>query len=176
VHLGHLNLIQNTMNLQMERIDFLDYGMVLALLGAALAVALSGMGSAAGVGLASEAAAGVVTDDPSKFGKLLVLQLLPGTQGLYGLIIGIMVLLNIGILGGSPPESLTQGLKYFAACLPIALGGFYSASKQGRVASAGCSIIAQKPDEASKAIVSASLVELYALLAFIVSFLMVINV
>jgi len=98
VHLGHLNLIQNTMNLQMERIDFLDYGMVLALLGAALAVALSGMGSAAGVGLASEAAAGVVTDDPSKFGKLLVLQLLPGTQGLYGLIIGIMVLLNIGIL------------------------------------------------------------------------------
>ena len=69
-------------------------GLFYALLGAALAVGVAGVGSAKGVGIASEAAAGVVTEDPSKFGKLLVLQLLPGTQGLYGLIIGIMVLIN----------------------------------------------------------------------------------
>ena len=77
----------------------MNYGMVLALLGASVAVILSGIGSSKGVGMTSEAAAGVVTEDPSKFGKLLVLQLLPGTQGLYGLIVGVMVLSGIGILG-----------------------------------------------------------------------------
>ena len=152
------------------------YGLAAALVGAALAVLLSGMGSAKGVGIASQAAAGVVTDDPSKFGKLLVLQLLPGTQGLYGFIVGVMVLLNVGILGGEAPADFATGLHYFIACLPIALGGYFSAAQQGKVAVAGCNIVAKKPAESSKAIVSASLVELYALLGFIVSFLMVINV
>ncbi|MBQ7974477.1 MAG: V-type ATP synthase subunit K [Clostridia bacterium] len=154
----------------------MDYGLFIALTGAALAVAVAGMGSARGVGIASEAAAGVVSEEPEKFGKLLVLQLLPGTQGLYGLIIGVMVLLNTGILGGTTPESIAEGLSYFAACLPMALGGYFSAAAQGRVCVTGVHIIAKKPEESSKAIVSASLVELYALLAFIVSFLMVINI
>lgn len=150
-------------------------GLFFALLGAAIAVGLAGMGSAKGVGIASEAAAGVVTDDPSKFSKLLVLQLLPGTQGLYGMIVGIMVLINTGILGGAAP-SLAQGLAYFVACIPMAIGGYFSGASQGRVCAAGANIVAKKPEESSKAIVSASLVELYALIAFIVSFLMVINV
>lgn len=154
----------------------MNYGMVLALLGASVAVFLSGMGSAKGVGMASESAAGVVTEDPSKFGKLLVLQLLPGTQGLYGLIVGVMVLSGIGILGGTPVSDTATGLAYFVSCLPIGIGGYFSASCQGRVAVSGCNLVAKKPQESSKAIVSASLVELYALLAFIVSFLMVINI
>lgn len=152
------------------------YGLLFAVVGAVIAVVLSGMGSAKGVGLASEAAAGVVTEDPSKFGKLLVLQLLPGTQGLYGLIIGVMVMLNVGILGGEAPATVAEGLIYLAACLPIGVGGYFSAASQGKVAAAGCNLVAKKPQESSKAIVSASLVELYALLAFIVSFLMVISV
>ena len=151
-------------------------GTVIATIGAALAVILSGMGSAKGVGMVGEAGAGVVTEDPGKFGQILVLQLLPGTQGLYGLIIGVMVLLNVGVLGGQAPASLATGLSYFASCLPIAVGGYFSAVKQGRVAVAGCNLVAKKPQGLSKAIVSASLVELYALLAFIVSFLMVISV
>lgn len=154
----------------------MNAGLFFALLGAAMAVGIAGIGSAKGVGIASEAAAGVVTDDPGKFGKLLVLQLLPGTQGLYGLIIGVMVLLNTGILGGDPPKSAAVGLAYLAACLPIALGGLFSGISQGRVCAAGVNIIAKKPEENSKAIVSASLVELYALLAFIFSFLMIINI
>lgn len=146
-----------------------------ALLGAAIAVVLAGIGSAKGVGLASEAASGVITEDPSKFGKLLVLQLLPGTQGLYGFIIGVMVMLNIGVLGGKMITDTSLGLQYLASCLPVGFGGLFSASYQARVAAAGCNIVAKKPQESSKAIVSASLVEMYALLAFIVSFLMVIN-
>ena len=111
---------------------------------------------------------------------MLVLQLLPGTQGLYGLIVGVMVLLNIGILGGTPIQGDLAGeaigLGYLASCIPIGLGGLFSAIYQGRVAASGVNIVAKKPQESSKAIVSASLVELYALLAFITSFLMVINV
>lgn len=154
----------------------MNLGMFFAILGAALAVGLAGMGSSKGVGIASEAASGVVANDPSKFGKMLVLQLLPGTQGLYGLIIAIMVMLNIGILGGEPIGDVGAGLSYFAACLPIALGGYFSGKAQGRVCAAGCSLTAKRPEESSKAIVSASLIELYALLGFIVSFLMVINI
>ncbi len=153
-------------------------GLFFALLGAALAVGVAGVGSAKGVGIASEAAAGVVTEDPSKFGKLLVLQLLPGTQGLYGLIIGIMVLINTNVLSGAGNADmpLTTGLFYLAACLPMAIGGLFSGISQGRVAATGANIVAKKPEESSKAIVSASLVELYALLAFITSFLMIINI
>lgn len=153
----------------------MNLGLFFALLGAAFAVGFAGAGSAKGVGIASEAASGVITEEPEKFGKLLVLQLLPGTQGLYGLIIGVMVLLNTGILGGIAPETLAQGLAYFAACMPMAIGGYFSAASQGRVCVTGVHIVAKRPEESSKAIVSASLVELYALLAFIVSFLMVIN-
>ncbi len=154
----------------------MNFGMFFAILGAAVAVILSGLGSSRGVGLASEAAGGVLADDPGKFGKLLVLQLLPGTQGLYGLIVGIMVMLNIGILGGERVTDLAMGLEYFAACLPIALGGYFSAGYQGRVCTVGVNLTAKHPEESSKAIVSASLIELYALLGFIVSFLMVINI
>lgn len=153
-----------------------NLGMVFALLGAAFAVIFAGMGSSKGVGIASEAAGGVLMDDPSKFGKLLVLQLLPGTQGLYGLIVGVMVLLNVGILGGDLVTEWTVGLQYFVACLPIAFGGYFSAISQGRVCAVGVNLTAKRPEESSKAIVSASLIELYALLGFIVSFLVVINI
>ena len=154
----------------------MNFGMFYAVLGAALAVILAGMGSSRGVGIASEAAGAVLADDPNKFGKLLVLQLLPGTQGLYGLIVCVMVMLNTGILGGEPVGDVITGLQYLAACLPIAIGGYFSAVSQGRVCAVGVNLTAKRPEESSKAIVSASLIELYALLGFIVSFLMVINI
>ena len=79
--------------------------------GAAIAVLLAGAGSAIGVGIAGQAAAGVVTEDPGKFAKVLILQLLPGTQGLYGLLIGFITLSKIGILGGGLAEvDVTTGL------------------------------------------------------------------
>lgn len=151
-------------------------GIILAIIGAALAVILSGIGSAKGVGMASEAASAVIIDDPVKFAKLLILQLLPGTQGLYGLVVAVMVLLNIGILGGTPAVSVQEGWAYLFACLPIAFGGFFSAISQGRVCVTGVTIVAKKPSESSKAVISATLVEFYALIAFISSFLMVINI
>ena len=158
----------------MFEIEFI--GLFFALAGAALAATLPCIGSAKGVGIASEAAAAVIIDDPSKFARLLILQLLPGTQGLYGLVISVMILTNVGILGGSAALSPVAGLVYLVAGLPMAFGGWLSAVLQGRVAASGVSIVAKKPSESSKAIISATLVEFYALLSFIVSILMVLNI
>ena len=108
-------------------------GMVYALLGAAIAVILAGMGSAIGVGIAGQAASGVVTEDPSKFAKVLIMQLLPGTQGIYGLLVGFITLSKIGLLGGGLMELTTsQGLLVFCACLPIGVVGLVSAYYQGK--------------------------------------------
>ena len=146
----------------------------IALLGAALAAALSGMGSAKGVGLVGEASAGLLSEDPSKFGKALILQALPGTQGIYGLITAFLIIFKMGILGGSPATlTVAQGAYFLMASLPIAIVGYYSGIKQGKVAAAGISLIAKRPKEVGKAITSAALVETYAIFAVLVSLLLV---
>ena len=108
-------------------------GIVYALIGAALAVGLAGCGSAIGVGIAGQAASGVVTVDPSKFAKVLILQLLPGTQGIYGLLVGFITLSKIGLLGGGAASlDASTGLLILAACLPIAIVGLVSGIHQGK--------------------------------------------
>lgn len=67
-------------------------GFIFGALGIALAVGLACIGSAKGVGLAGEAVTGLLTEQPEKFGKALILQLLPGTQGLYGFVVGLLAL------------------------------------------------------------------------------------
>lgn len=148
-------------------------GQNLALLGAGLAAALAGMGSAKGVGMVGEAASGLLTEDPSKFGKALILQALPGTQGIYGLITAFLIIFKIGVLGTPVELTVYQGAYFLMAALPIALVGYYSGIKQGRVAVTGINLIAKKPDEVGKAITSAALVETYAIFAVLVSLLMV---
>lgn len=147
-------------------------GIGLALLGAALAAGLSGIGSAKGVGIVGEAASGLVAEDPSKFGQTLLLQALPGTQGLYGLLIAFLVLVKVGLIGGgSVVVSPEAGAYIFCACIPIAIVGYFSAIAQGRAAAGGVNIIAKRPEELSKAMVYAAMVETYAVLALLVSFL-----
>ena len=151
-----------------------NIGTALALLGAALATLLAGMGSAKGVGIVGEAAAGVVAEDPSKFGQTLLLQVLPGTQGIYGLLIGFIVLLKVGFVGGNGIEmTVAKGIYILIASLVIAIVGFFSAVKQGRVAAAGVGVVAKRPEEVSKAMIYAAMVETYAVLALLISFLMV---
>ncbi len=154
-----------------------DLGIVFALLGAATAVLLAGAGSAIGVGIAGQAAAGVVTEDPGKFAKVLILQLLPGTQGIYGLLVGFIVLSNIGLLGGGVADiSLQTGLLIFAACLPIGLVGLISAIFQGRTAVASIGIVAKKPDQFAKSMLFPAMVETYAILALLISILSVTSI
>ena len=153
-----------------------NMGVVLALLGAVLAALFAGIGSAIGVGIAGEAAAGVVTEDPNKFSKVLVLQLLPGTQGIYGLLIGFITLTQIGIMGGSSDISVAQGFLYLAACLPMAFVGLYSAIKQGKAAVASIGLVAKKPDQFGKAMIFPAMVETYAILALLISILAIFGI
>lgn len=157
----------------MDLINGLADGKVLAILGAALAALFSGIGSAKGTSMVGQAAAGVVTEDPDKFGKLLVLQLLPGTQGLYGFIIAFLILNKAGIMGGGADITVSQGFMLLMASLPIAIAGLYSAIEQGKAAAAGVGIIAKKPEELGKGITFAAIVEMYALLGLLASFLAV---
>ena len=110
-------------------------GMAIGLLGAGLAAVLAGIGSAKGTGIAGEAGTGLLSEDPSKFGKVMILQVIPGTQGLYGLVVWFFAMLQMGVLDGSAMDlTVTEGIRYFVACLPMALGGLFSAMAQGRVA------------------------------------------
>ena len=146
-------------------------GYIFATLGMSLAVFLPGIGSAIGVGIVGEAAAGLTTEEPEKFGKALILQLLPGTQGLYGFVIGMMMLL-LKIKAGM---TLGEGMYLFMACLPIAFVGLYSAIAQAKTAAAGIAILAKNPEHTTKAIILAVMVETYAILAFVVSIILIIK-
>ena len=142
-------------------------GMAFAVLGIAVAVLLSGIGSAKGLSIVGQAAAGLVSEEPEKFGKTLVLQLLPGTQGLYGFVIGLLVLFS---LGGE--VSVAKGLYLLFACLPVGFVGLGSAISQGKTAAAGVGILAKNEEQSTKGIIYAVMVETYALLAFVISLLL----
>ncbi len=149
-------------------------GIGLAYLGAALAVALCCVGSAKGTGMTGEAATGVISEAPEQFSKCLILQVLPGTQGLYGIVAWFMVLLKIGVFGGSVATlTIQNGLAIFCACLPIALGGLLSAIAQGRVATASINIVAKRPEESTKGIILCGIVEFYAILSLLATILLV---
>ena len=151
----------------------IEWGQVFAFLGAALAVGFAGSGSGIGVGIAGEAADGVVGEDPTLFGQCIVLQSLPGTQGIYGLLIGFIVLIMKVNIFSLQPLTITQGLLILCGCLPIAIGGYFTAIAQGKTAAAGIGLIGKNPSETGKAVVLAVMVETYAVLAFLISFLMV---
>ena len=142
-------------------------------LGAALAAGLACVGSAKGTGIAGEAGAGLLAEDPTQFSKCMILQVIPGTQGRYGLVIGFLALLQMGLFAGTL-DSLTtaQGLRVLAACIPMALGGLLSAIAQGRVAAATINIVAKNPNDWSKGMVLCIIVEFYAILSLLISFLM----
>ena len=155
--------------------ELLTNGTVWALLGVALAVSLSGCGSAYGVGIAGQAAAGVVTEDPGKFAKVLIMQLLPGTQGIYGLLVAFVTLSRIGILGGTQPDVVT-GLLTLAACLPIAIVGLVSGIHQGKTSAAAIGIVAKKPDQFAKAMLFPAMVETYAIRALLISIIAIFSI
>jgi len=142
-------------------------GVVFAALGIAVAM-LSGIGSAIGVGTVGEAASGLIIEEPEKFGRSLVLQLLPGTQGLYGFVIALMVLGKLDV-----NMTVANGLYLLFACTPVGIVGWLSAIAQGKTAAAGIAILAKNEEHSTKGIIYAVMVETYALLAFVVSLILV---
>ena len=153
--------------------EIFSNGLAFAVLGAAVAAALAGIGSACGVQLAGKASAGVASDKPELFGKLLVLQILPGTQGLYGLIAAFFVMMQTGLLGGAAdPISVETGLAYLFASLPIGIVGLLSGIYQGKTAAAAIQMTGKQPTASAKGITMTALVETYAILALLLSILL----
>jgi len=148
-------------------------GLSLAIAGAATAVILGGIGSSIGVSLAGQAGAGVTTEQPEKFGKVLVLEALPGTQGIYGFLVGFLVLLFTGVIGEAKDISMQQGWQIFFACLPCAFACLSSGILQGKVTTAGMNMIAKDGSQMGKAMVLSAMVETYAVLGFLISALLI---
>lgn len=147
---------------------FTNYGgFIFMLIGAALAALLPGIGSAKCVGSVGEASAALLIDEPQKFARALIFQLLPGTQGLYGFIIGILAMGK-----GGMDMSLQNGLAVLIACLPMAFVGYYSAIYQAKVALADIDLLIKNESQSTKGIILAVMVETYAILALVISIML----
>ena len=144
-------------------------GMVMAGLGIALAVVLSGTGSARGVGVAGEAASALLKDKPELFAKALILQSLPSTQGIYGFVVGFFILLNIE--SGMDPS---MGWYYLMSGLTVGIAGLTSGSAQGKVSVSGIQTIAQREEVNTQTVIFSAMVETYAILGFLIALFMII--
>ena len=153
--------------------DLSNLGTFSAIVGAVVSVIFPGIASATAVGWVGQSAAGVVTEDPDKFGQVLLLQALPGTQGIYGFLAAFMIMLRIGVFGQMQVLTLQQGIMFLLAALPITIVGWKSALMQAKVSMAAVYIVAERPEEIGKALTFPAMVETYAVLAFLASLLMI---
>ena len=153
------------------------FGLSLAVAGAAIACFLSGIGSILGVSATGQAGAGLLTEKPSAFGVVTVIEALPGSQGIYGMVIAFlfMTFFKIG-QDGQLPIDLATGWSVFFACLPVAITSLLSAPYQAKVCAAGMHMIAKDEKAAGKVILMAALVETYAILGLLISLLLLLNI
>ena len=159
----------------MEWLSAVFTGNTLAIIGIFLAVGLCGIGSSKGVGIVGEAGAGLMTEDPGKFPQILVLQIIPSTNGIYGFVAGMLAMVKINVFGGFPPLEIEQGALVLAACLPIAFVGWLAAIAQARIVAGMVSVIAKRPEEMAKGIIVAVMVEFFPIIALLVSVMMIVN-
>jgi len=150
--------------------------MGVALLGAAMAAFMPGIGSAVGIGIAGRSATGVLSEKPERYGALFLQVVLPGTQGFYGFVIAFFAMGTIGKMNDIEPISLMSALAVLSACLPIAFAGMLSAIHQGKTCAAGILMTAKRPEMAVKAgVLYAAMVEVYAVLGFLISLLILLD-
>ncbi len=152
-------------------------GLALAVGGAAIAAALGGIGSSIGVGVAGQSGTGVISEKPELFGKILLLQALPGTQGIYGFLGALLILIQVGLIGGGATEiTLETGWQFFFAGIPVGVAGLFSGMFQGRVSASGLNAVAKDATNTGKAVIMSAMVETYAVLGLLVSVLLIFGI
>ncbi len=146
----------------------------LAILGLALCAGLCGAGSAIGLYYTGSAAAGVLANEPKKFSKVLILVVLPATQGIYGFVFAILGLSSVtGMTAATgSPEAAIIGARIFAAAMPLAITGLISGIMQGKTAVGGIYAVAKNESISGKLILFPAMVETYAILGLVVSILL----
>ena len=153
-------------------------GLTIGIIGLALTVLLCGVGSGLGLRFTGKAAAGVLAEDSSKFSKVIILSLLPATQGIYGFLIAILganalpTTANLGDQTVTWAQVNAQGWYVFFACIPMMLGGTVSAILQGRSAATTIIAVGKRSEIASKSIIFPAMIEFYTLLGMVVSIMM----
>jgi V/A-type H+-transporting ATPase subunit K len=152
----------------------MSFAIILALIGVAIAVGLGAIGSCFGVARIASTGAGLLAKEPEKFPQVLALCALPSTQSLYGLLFGFIVLIRIGLLGGTPVAfDQNVGLAFLFSSLPVGIACLFSGITQGQAGSSGVRILAQKPENFTQAIVLCSLIESFAIFGLVISLLIV---
>ena len=143
-------------------------GYTIAMISIALCVLLCGIGSCIGLYKTSSAAAGVLGEDPKKFGKVMVLVLLPATQGIYGFVMAILA--SSGVVDGL---TAAQGWAIFGKVMPMAAVGLISAIFQGQTAVNCIYAVGKQESLSGKLIVYPAMIEFYAILGLIISIMLV---
>lgn len=151
----------------------MSIGLAYTILGASLSALLAGIGSAIGVSLAAQAGSGVIAEEPTKFGRVLLLEALPGTQGIYGFLGAFWVIMKVGLLAEPAVIDASTGLQILFACLPVAFAGLLSGIYQGKLSAAGMGVVAKRVEESGKAIILSAMVETYAVLGLLATILLV---
>ena len=142
-------------------------GQFIAYLGIALCVILCGLGSAIGLCKTGSASSAVLAEDGKKFGKVIVLTLLPATQGLYGFVVSIIASGQVTSL-----TTMEQGWAIFGATMAIAIMGLLSAFYQGKTAAAGICAVGKNDTVSGKLMLFPAMIEFYAILAFVISIIL----
>ncbi|HVW66271.1 MAG TPA: V-type ATP synthase subunit K [Candidatus Peribacteraceae bacterium] len=149
------------------------WGMIIAFVGAGMATILPSLGSILGVSMVGQAGAGLLTEKPDLAGRVITLEVLPGSQGLYGMVISLLFIFNYAaVISGKTPIDASQGWILFAAFLPVTITCITSAIYQAKVCTAGMHMLAKDGKLTGRVITMAALVETYALLGFLISFFM----
>jgi V/A-type H+-transporting ATPase subunit K len=166
------------MELLGELTQYQLFVLALPILGAAISVLFGGIGSAIGIGLPAQVANGVLAEDPDKFGNLLILVALPGTQGIYGFLGAFLILMKIGFVGGDPKAvmetmTMTQAWMVMIAGIPTGFAGWVSGINQGKVCATGVSMAAKRPEAMMRAVIYGAMVETYAILGLLITILMI---
>ena len=144
----------------------MEMNLLIAYIGIAIMVGLSGIGSAYGVTIAGNASIGALKKNDSAFGNFLVLTALPGTQGLYGFL-GFFLLKNVLVAG----ITWLQAAAVFGAGLGLGLVCLFSAIRQGQVCANGIIGIGSGYDVFGKTLILAVFPELYAIVAVAATFM-----
>jgi V/A-type H+-transporting ATPase subunit K len=149
---------------------------IMLIAGCAIAVIIAGIGSAIGLTLAGVSAVATTAEKPNLFGKCLVLQVLPMTQSVYGLLTAILLMLGAGLLGGGTAKAGLManpvvGIGAVLIGLIVGLTGL-SAINQGIVASASISAVGRNPDVAARGIIYTVMPETIAIFGLLVGILL----
>ena len=147
-------------------------GSTFVVMGAVAAAALGAIGSGMGIGRTTAHAGGILSEKPELFGKMLIIMALPGTQGIYSLVLMFLMLQFFGFISGNPQASLGKGLAMLVVGICIGLNEFKTALDQAHAAIGSLDLVSKKPEESGRAILLPALVETYAILGLLAGVLL----